>query len=267
MDAWYVITVFVALEELYQQFGDPVRYRPRLIPSEIMTVAVMAAQYFNNNHERALVIMQQIGYFGTRRLSVSRYNRQLHQLADFLDFALDQLVEVGRFGEAFILDSMPLPVCKRKRARRCRKVRGRIYCGYCAAKDEKFFGWRLHLVCNQHGFPVAFEVLPASLHDLTPVHEITAELPKEIPAFGDKAYNSEPDELTLAESGAPLIPIRKVNMKPHDWATEYDLEYYRKMPKLRPHDTYTRTKSMSGKRLCCVTWQRCSVRTTKLKPR
>jgi hypothetical protein len=111
-------------------------------------------------------------------MSVSRFNRQLQQLADFLDFALDQLVEVGRSGEAFALDSMPLPVYKRKRAWRCRKVRGRIYCGYCVAKDEKLFGWRLHLVCNQYGFPVASELSLVSLHDLTSVHEITAELPK-----------------------------------------------------------------------------------------
>ena len=91
MNPWHVITVFVALEELYQQLGDPIRYRPHLVPAEIMTVAVIAAQYFNNNHERALIITQQMGYFGTHRLDVSRFNRQLHQLADFLDFALDQL--------------------------------------------------------------------------------------------------------------------------------------------------------------------------------
>jgi len=43
---------------------------------------------------------------------------------------------------------MPVPVCKRVRARRWRTVRGRTYCGYCPAKREKFFGWRLHLVCT-----------------------------------------------------------------------------------------------------------------------
>ncbi len=106
-------------------------------------------------------------------LSTSRFNRRLHALADWLSFILETLAEVFRHGEVFVLDSMPIPVCKRVRARRCRKVRGRIYCGYCAAKHEKFFGWRLHLVCTPAGVPVNFTILPASLHDLTPVHELT----------------------------------------------------------------------------------------------
>ena len=71
-----------------------------------------------------------------------------------------------------------------------RNVRGRIYCGYCAAKDEKFFGWRLHLICTPQGEPVRFRVLPGSLHDLTPLHELTVSLPPGSRLFGDKGYNS-----------------------------------------------------------------------------
>ena len=94
-------------------------------------------------------------------LSVSRFNRQLHHYGDFLDFCLQALMDVATAGEAFVIDSLPTPVCKRARARRCRKVRGREYCGYCAAKHEKFFGWRLHLICTPDGVPVSFEMLPA----------------------------------------------------------------------------------------------------------
>jgi len=64
----------------------------------------------------------------------------------------------------FIIDSMPLPVCRRARAWRCKKVRGAEYCGYCAAKCEKFFGWRLHLVITPDGIPASFDLLPASFH-------------------------------------------------------------------------------------------------------
>src|SRR5258706_8647782 len=109
-------------------------------------------------------------------LSVSRFNRRLHALADWLPLLLDLLGEVFATGEAFVLDSMPVPVCRRARAGRCRKVRGREYYGYCAAKEETgalwaAFGWRLHLIVTPAGIPVSFDLLPASLHDLTPVHE------------------------------------------------------------------------------------------------
>ena len=77
------------------------------------------------------------------------------------------LAEVWREGERFIMDSMPLPVCKQVRAKRCKKVRGKAFCGYCAAKKEKFFGWRLHLICTLQGIPVSFDLLPAAEQDLT----------------------------------------------------------------------------------------------------
>ena len=108
-------------------------------------------------------------------------------------------------------------------------MRGAAYCGYCAAKGEKFFGWRLHLVCTVAGVPVAFDLLPASLHDLTPVHELTYGLPAGASAYGDKAYNSRRDEATiLAETGVRLVPLRKANMRPNLWADKLALRAYRK---------------------------------------
>jgi hypothetical protein len=114
--------------------------------AEILTVAVIAAKYFQNHQERALVILSRLVY--VRGLSVSRFNRRLHALQAWLSGMVQVVAEVFTTGEVFIIDSMPLPVCKRVRASRCRKLRGKPFCGYCAAKKEKFFGWRLHLVCT-----------------------------------------------------------------------------------------------------------------------
>lgn len=82
------------------------------------------------------------------------------------------LGELFSEGEVFVIDSLPVPVCRRVRARRCKKVRGREYCGYCAAKKERS-GW-LALASGLHarGVPVRFAMLPAGFHDLTPVHEL-----------------------------------------------------------------------------------------------
>lgn len=119
-------------------------------------------------------------------------------------------------------------VCRRARARRNKKVRGRIYCDYCAAKKEKFFGFRLHLVCTPEGLPVSFAVA-GGYHDLTPVHELTFALPEGGCVFGDKGYNSAPDEETiLDETEVRVIPIRRKNMERHGWADEFDLRRYRK---------------------------------------
>ena len=65
-------------------------------------------------------------------------------------------------GDGFIIDSLPAPAFVRRRARawRCRKAPGRECCGECAAKREKFFGWRVQLVCRPDGVPVHVPMLP-----------------------------------------------------------------------------------------------------------
>ena len=72
--------------------------------------------------------MHGCGYL-SGRISVSRFNRRLHQRAEWMAWIPDGLGEVFTTGDVFIIDSLPLPVCRRVRARRCRKVRGREFCG------------------------------------------------------------------------------------------------------------------------------------------
>jgi DDE family transposase len=227
MNEYVIITTYVVIVDVLKQAGHESHCLAQMTDAQILTIAVIAAVYFQNHHERALCVMQGMGYV-KQRLSISRFNRRLHQLMGWLQAILLIMGEVFAHGEVFIIDSLPVPVCKRVRAIRCRKVRGRAYCGYCAAKKERFFGWRLHLVCSPDGLPVAFDLLPAAYHDLTPIHELTFNLPSGACVYLDKAYNSKPDEVSiLAACGVRLIPIRRDNMQPHDWVDDYDLRLYR----------------------------------------
>src|SRR6266540_4019144 len=196
--------------------------------SEILLITVFTAKYFQNHHERAVCILRESRYL-SGRIDVRCFNRRLHKLADWLEFIARTLGELLCPGEIFVIDSLPVPVCRRVRARRCKKVRGRAYCGYCAAKKEKFFGWRLHLICTPTGVPVSYTLLPAAFHDLTPLHELAVVLPSGARLFGDKAYNSADDEASmLADTGVRLIPVRKANMAPHAWfLDDIELREYR----------------------------------------
>jgi len=228
MSANWIITIFVVIDDLMQQYGHQTDSRSRVSDSEILTVALCAAKFCQNHHERTVIIMQQLGYL-SGKISVSRFNRRLHKLADWLEFIHSVLSELERKGETFIIDSMPLPVCRRVRASRCKKVRGKDYCGYCAAKKEKFFGWRLHLIINPKGIPVAFSLLPASYHDLTPIHELTWLLPPWCELLGDKGYNSEEDEASIWEATrVRFVPIRKANMEPNPYREKVALRTQRK---------------------------------------
>jgi len=160
------------------------------------------------------------------RIDVTRIGRRLHKLADWLTFIARTWGELLCTGDVFVIDSLPVPVCRRVHGRRCKKVRGRAYCGYCAAKKEQFFGGRLHLICTPQGIPVNFQLLPAAFHDLTPIHELAFVLPPGARLFGDKAEGSALDEATiLAETGACLIPVRRSNMQSHEWFLD-DIELW-----------------------------------------
>lgn len=50
--------------------------------AEVLTVAIVAAKYFQNHYERALCVMSECGYL-SGQLSVSRFNRRLHALGDW----------------------------------------------------------------------------------------------------------------------------------------------------------------------------------------
>jgi hypothetical protein len=177
-----VVTACSVIEDLMRACGNRDDPRASVSASEGL---IVAAKHFQGHHERAICIPVQI-----IRYSVAEcVNRRLHALRDWVYRILTVLDETLATGETFIIDSMPLPLCKRVRARRCQKVRGKAYCGYGATKREKFFGW--HLLCTPDTILVAFDLLPASAHGLAPIHELIVRLPAGITVFDDKDHISK----------------------------------------------------------------------------
>ncbi len=153
MDDDFIVTAFVVIDKTMRALGHRDDVRAQASDAEVLTVAVVGAKYFQNHPARAVQVMH-LGRYLSGPRSVSRFNRRLHRLADWLRLLLETLGAVFTQGKVFLLESMPVPVCKRVRAWRCRKVRGKDSCGYCPAKKEAFCGWRLHLVCT----PVVSEI-------------------------------------------------------------------------------------------------------------
>jgi hypothetical protein len=111
MNDTYIVTTCVVIDDILKVWKVEDDCRATGHAAETLRVAVLAAKYFKNHHERALCLLIRLGYVS--RVSVSRFNRQLHRLHDWL-FGMVRLAgEVFSQGETFIIDSLPLPVCKR----------------------------------------------------------------------------------------------------------------------------------------------------------
>lgn len=208
----YIVTVFVVIDDLLKVMRYKEDVRAQTSAAEVLTVAIVAAKYFQNHHERGLTILQRCGYIG--KLSISRFNRLLHGLGQYLNEMASIIGELFASKQVFVIDTSPVPVCHWVRRHRCRKVQGRAYQGYCAAKKEHYFGWQLHLVCDQFGHPVTFELLPASWDELYCVQDLLAVIPAGSSVVADKGYISYRDELMAwLDGGFRLIAQYRKNMR------------------------------------------------------
>lgn len=207
-----ITTIYVVVEAICKNLLESPAQEQKLTDAEVITIAISSALYFESNHDKALLWLRRAGYF-PQMLTLSRFNRRVHALKYVIEYCLEKLSELFLKGNAYIQDSMPVPVCKRARASRNKKVRGREFYGYCAAKKEKFFGFRLHMVTDLAGVPVSIELLPGAYHDLTCMYEITSPLPEESKVLGDKGYTCAPIEKSLQEFGIYMMPKRRKNQK------------------------------------------------------
>lgn len=86
----------------------------------------------------------------------------------------------------------------------------------CVGKTKRGKGTKLMAVANRHGLPVAICTASASPHEVTLVDAvldtlIVAAVPEHL--IGDKAYDSDPLDIRLAERGIEMIAPHRKNRK------------------------------------------------------
>ena len=103
----------------------------------------------------------------------------------------------------YIVDSMPLEVCKLSRSLRSRICKNELYSspnrGYCASQAMSDYGYKLHAVCSADGVIRCLDLTPASFHDIHYLKDLKTELSNCI-LLGDKGYLSAKIQLNLFET-------------------------------------------------------------------
>ena len=119
------------------------------------------------------------------------YNRRKRRLFPFLELIRSSLSEsLSALSTTFIVDSTPLEICKYSRANRsaiCSTVDIKPSYGYCAATKTRYFGYKLHAVCDENGVIHCFDFTPANIHDIHYLKDIKHNL-KNCTLIGDKGY-------------------------------------------------------------------------------
>ena len=166
------------------------------------------------------------------RIERSVYNRRVRRLSfkleDIRQIIVDQLAPSS---DTYIVDSMPLEVCKLSRSNRSKVCQDVLDSapnfGFCAAQNTHYFGYKLHAVCTPKGVIKMFDISKASLHDIHYLNDIKNTLAHCV-LVGDKGYLSQQWQSDLFQGSAIDLktPARKNQLNAEGLST-----YYRKTRK------------------------------------
>ncbi len=121
-------------------------------------------------------------------------------------------IQLGAFADdVHWIDGLPMRLCCITYASRCHSFQGIAGYGYCAAKDEYFYGFRGHLNVSLNGVITGFTVTPANGDERVALWEISQGIQGLL--IGDKGYLNADLKQDLAALKIRLeTPLRR-NMK------------------------------------------------------
>ena len=166
------------------------------------------------------------------KIERSVYNRRKRRLTFFIDeIRLKLARQFNEFENCFVVDSMPLEICKIARSQRSKICKEADYAlpnkGYCASQNMHFYGYKLHAVCSVQGVFQSFDLSPASVHDIHYLKDIKTQL-SDCVLLADKGYLSSEIQIDLFNSvNIDLETPKRINQK--DYKPQFYLfKKYRK---------------------------------------
>jgi hypothetical protein len=103
----------------------------------------------------------------------------------------------------WLVDSMPVPVCRFGRGGYVRNFRGQAAFGYDPVQKQAYYGFRLHLRVSRDGLILGYQLAPANASDLAVLPELG--LPAGTTGIGDRNYWSPAVTAELAAAGVRLL--------------------------------------------------------------
>lgn len=135
----------------------------------------------------------------------SQYNKRRKKIFHFSELVRERLYQkLVEYEDTFIIDSMPLEICKLSREKRSKICQQEFETspskGFCASQQMYFFGYKLHGVCTLNGVFTTFDLTKASAHDISYLEDLKGQL-SDCLLLGDRGYLSANIQLDLFETG------------------------------------------------------------------
>ena len=192
------------------------RRQPMLSDLELVSLS-LTAEFMGIDSENDL--FRKLPKCISLKIERSVYNKRRRRLANQLnDIRLKLASEFNEFEDYFVVDSMPLEVCKLSRSSRSKICKEDAYAipdkGYCAAQSANYYGYKLHAICSVDGVFQSVDLSPASVHDINYLKDIKMQI-SDCTLIGDRGYLSAEIQLNLFETCNIKLntPMRKNQKK------------------------------------------------------
>lgn len=217
----FIITVYCLVCEHYQAIcaAHPVRrggFPPALTDEEVITIEI-CGEYFKLPTDKDMFNYFRAHYQTlfpclTDRTLFVRQAANLWQVKAAIQHRLT--VVSGQADDPVqIIDTLPLPVCTYTRSGRDQCFKPEADYGHCAAKDLKYYGFKLGLRIARSGMITHFPLLPARPHDLQLLDDLIEGFAGVVPA--DKGFIDAFRHALLAErQGVVVITSPRRGMTP-----------------------------------------------------
>lgn len=215
-----LINVFFAIDEKLKVFNHESHYHTNFSDSEVLTLLVIKVIWTMKSDKKFhRLIKEKFLEFFPKLPEYSRYMKRAKKIS-YIAFKLIEEFSFEERNELFIIDTKPIPLLERTRANRSilvkifRQWRINPEYGYCAAKKEKYFGFKLVALWNK-GRIVCYSLVSANASE----QECLMELIKRnnlmnIKIFGDKGFIMKlEDKQKILKQNIIIEAIPRKNMR------------------------------------------------------
>ena len=222
----FIIAAFCCVDDLWSQVTQGKRIRqggfaPSLSDSEVITMEIVGEflgietdkgiwHYFRAHWLNLFPKITSRTTFSRQASNLWCYKQKLQQLL---------ATNLGGFNDPIhLIDGFPISLCHYQRAKNCRLFIGEANFGYCASKDEKYYGFHGHLVISAEGVITGFCLTGANGSEREALWDVVDGI--EGLLIGDKGYLSSSLQSDLSVNQLNLQTPKRSNMvdeRPRNW--------------------------------------------------
>lgn len=211
----FIIETYCFVDTFFKETSLPALRRrgskPFLTDVEVITIEIVG-EYLGYASDKGIwcYFKQHWSHFFPKiacRTSFSRQCSNLITIKKKLQIHVSKMLAENQ--DLYLTDGFPIPVWHIKRYKRSNTdLRALGSTGYCAAKDEHYFGFKGHILVSQQGGTIAYELAAANIDERDILPEITVGLKGML--LADKGLIRPELKHILAEQKLDLqTPLRK----------------------------------------------------------